>query len=743
MSYQALARKWRPKTFDQVIGQDHVVSALSNALNNQRVHHAFLFTGTRGVGKTTLARIFAKALNCEKGVNSTPCDQCVACCGVDQGNFIDLIEVDAASRTKVDDTRELLDNVQYKPTQGRYKIYLIDEVHMLSTHSFNALLKTLEEPPSHVKFLLATTDPQKLPTTILSRCIQFNLKSMDVGRLNGQLEKILEAENIPYDGAGLMVLARSANGSVRDALSLLDQAIAFGNGEVRADQVRQMLGMIDESYTRDLLELLCRDEATKLLQVVGEMAQRSVDFSTGMDELLTMIHNVSLFQVNPEALEWKGLDSAELSELAEIADAGVLQLFYQIALLGKRDLPLAPDPRTGFEMALLRMLAFKPEKPGKKPEGQSDNKPGQVGSGPATPGPTTPGPASLGSATPGPTSLGQVADNAHPSTAASSVSPRSRIERSPGKSAPPMISESWEVSGNYSGDYNVEPPMSGSSMNTQVGGAAIPSNEEQDQIKKVEDAHLERERRIDRYLVDSVEDSSTSVPPGFSQGEERDLSNSWGDRSDLSSINGQKDNRRNGGYSDFAHEPFVDLPQNQFQNQPQERPQEQLLDLAPDLTSDLTSDLSPDLERYDELVRGKSLSIENMSDINGWNEFVDHSGLVGMAREIVMNMVPKSVEGKIVTLSLDISQKHLFNANRIKKIETHCREVLDIDVAFQVDVENSAELGQETPSKKREREKREREAEARAAFIHDPNVQEMVDMFDARVMTESIRSSNN
>ena len=236
MSYQALARKWRPKTFDQVIGQEHVVSALTNSLDNQRVHHAFLFNGTRGVGKTTLARIFAKALNCEQGIGSTPCGECVPCRGVDQGNFIDLLEVDAASRTKVDDTRELLDNVQYTPAQGRFKIYLIDEVHMLSTHSFNALLKTLEEPPEHVKFLLATTDPQKLPTTILSRCIQFNLKAMDIGQINSQLEKILDAEEIPYDPPALLILARSANGSVRDALSLLDQGIAFGNGEVRSEK---------------------------------------------------------------------------------------------------------------------------------------------------------------------------------------------------------------------------------------------------------------------------------------------------------------------------------------------------------------------------------------------------------------------------------------------------------------------------------------------------------------------------
>ncbi|MDA7962385.1 MAG: DNA polymerase III subunit gamma/tau [Gammaproteobacteria bacterium] len=359
MSYQALARKWRPKTFAEVVGQEHVVAALVNGLDSERVHHAFLFTGTRGVGKTTLARIFARALNCEKGVTSAPCGKCAACAGVDDGNFIDLIEVDAASRTKVDDTRELLDNVQYTPTQGRFKIYLIDEVHMLSTHSFNALLKTLEEPPEHVKFLLATTDPQKLPPTILSRCIQFNLKAMEIGRLGELLEKILTEESVAHDRAALLILARAANGSVRDALSLLDQGIAYGNGEVREAAMRAMLGMIEQGFTGKLLAQICDGESEAALETVAAMALRSVDFAAALDEILSALHNAALCQVNPKALEWKGADSGEAAELAA-RDAELLQLLYQIALLGKRDLALAPDPRSGFEMALLRMIAFRP-----------------------------------------------------------------------------------------------------------------------------------------------------------------------------------------------------------------------------------------------------------------------------------------------------------------------------------------------------------------------------------------------
>ena len=360
MSYQALARKWRPQTFSEVIGQEHVVSALSNALESGRVHHAYLFTGTRGVGKTTLARILAKALNCETGITPAPCGECTACAGITQGSYVDLIEVDAASRTKVEDTREILENVQYAPTVGRSKIYLIDEVHMLSGHSFNALLKTLEEPPGHVKFLLATTDPQKLPPTILSRCIQFNLRAMDIQQLQDHLGHILEAEDIPFDAEGLQVLARSADGSVRDALSLLDQAIAHGNGEVRTDRVRVMLGMIDEQFTLDLLRAVAVRDGAAVLATVAGMAGRAVDFRAALDDVLAALHNAALHQVNPEVLSWKGADPGPAAELAALADPELLQLLYQVALVGKRDLSLAPDPRSGFEMTLLRMAVFQP-----------------------------------------------------------------------------------------------------------------------------------------------------------------------------------------------------------------------------------------------------------------------------------------------------------------------------------------------------------------------------------------------
>ena len=361
MSYQVLARKWRPRVFREMVGQEHVLQALINALDHNRLHHAYLFTGTRGVGKTTIARILAKCLNCETGVSSEPCGQCSSCREIAEGRFVDLIEVDAASRTKVEDTRELLENVQYAPTRGRYKVYLIDEVHMLSNSSFNALLKTLEEPPPHVKFLLATTDPQKLPMTILSRCLQFNLKNMNPERIVQHLKFVLNEELVPFEESALWHLGRAADGSMRDAMSLTDQAIAYGSGKITDAEVSTMLGTIDQTAVYDIVNALASLDGRAVLAAVERMSEQAPDYASALAEMLAVLHRIAIAQALPEAVDNSRGDRERIMQLAQQLPSEDVQLFYQTALLGRRDLPLAPDPRAGFEMVLLRMLAFKPQ----------------------------------------------------------------------------------------------------------------------------------------------------------------------------------------------------------------------------------------------------------------------------------------------------------------------------------------------------------------------------------------------
>ncbi|QCP58770.1 DNA polymerase III subunit gamma/tau [Pantoea sp. SO10] len=362
MSYQVLARKWRPQAFADVVGQEHVLTALANGLSLGRIHHAYLFSGTRGVGKTSIARLLAKGLNCETGITSTPCGQCDNCREIEQGRFVDLIEIDAASRTKVEDTRDLLDNVQYAPARGRFKVYLIDEVHMLSRHSFNALLKTLEEPPSHVKFLLATTDPQKLPVTILSRCLQFHLKALDVEQIQQQLAHVLQQEQIAAEPRALHLLARAADGSMRDALSLTDQAIAMGQGSVTRDTVAQMLGTLDDEQPLALIEALVDGQGEQVMALLDQAASRGVEWEALLVEMLRLLHRIAMVQLLPGSLSEDDLSQADrLRELARVLPPADVQLYYQTLLMGRKDLPLAPDRRLGVEMTLLRALAFHPQ----------------------------------------------------------------------------------------------------------------------------------------------------------------------------------------------------------------------------------------------------------------------------------------------------------------------------------------------------------------------------------------------
>ncbi len=362
MSYLALARKWRPSQFSEVVGQSHVLTALENALNQNKLHHAYLFSGTRGVGKTSIGRLFAKGLNCETGITATPCGQCHTCKEIEEGRFVDLLEIDAASRTKVEDTRELLDNVQYKPARGRFKVYLIDEVHMLSRHSFNALLKTLEEPPEYVKFLLATTDPQKLPVTILSRCLQFHLKPISVDHIHEQLDFILAAEKVSFEQRALGLIAHAADGSMRDALSLTDQAIALGNGKVMSDMVSTMLGTLDTDQAIHLLEAIASKQIESAMATVHHLASNGVDWDSLLQELASQLHRIAMYQALPATLDKSKPDADKIERLAHHFTPQDVQLYYQIALKGRQDLPLAPTERMGLEMSVLRMMAFRPAK---------------------------------------------------------------------------------------------------------------------------------------------------------------------------------------------------------------------------------------------------------------------------------------------------------------------------------------------------------------------------------------------
>ena len=360
MSYQVLARKWRPQTFHELVGQSHVKQALVNALTQNRLHHAYLFTGTRGVGKTTIARIFAKSLNCDKGISAEPCGQCSSCTDIEAGRYIDLLEIDAASRTKVEDTREILDNVQYAPTRGRYKVYLIDEVHMLSKHSFNALLKTLEEPPEHVKFLLATTDPQKLPVTILSRCLQFNLNALSQSEIHEQLAHVLQQEQLSFDDKSLQALAKAADGSMRDALSLTDQAVAQTNGNISYQAVQSMLGLMDIHYSQTMLAAVLCQDGDALLAEIKNLVSRNPNFVALLDDLIALTHLIQLVQLVPSAAALDESNREFIEQVAQTTDAQQIQVYYQLLLNGKKDLQWAPDAKLGFEMIMLRLLAFQP-----------------------------------------------------------------------------------------------------------------------------------------------------------------------------------------------------------------------------------------------------------------------------------------------------------------------------------------------------------------------------------------------
>ncbi len=467
MSYQVLARKWRPRTFEDMVGQEHVLQALIHALENQRLHHAYLFTGTRGVGKTTIGRLLARCLNCETGVTPNPCGQCTSCQEIQEGRFVDLIEIDAASRTGVDDMRELTDNVQYAPTRGRYKVYLIDEVHMLTNQSFNAFLKTLEEPPEHVKFLLATTDPQKLPVTVLSRCLQFNLKRMTPEHIAGHLKHVLAEEGIPFEEPALWLLARAADGSMRDALSLTDQAIAFGNQKLAASDVSNMLGTIDQRDIERIVNALVERDGPGLLSEIARISDFAPDYSVILADLLSLFHRVTMEQVVPGSADNALGDANQVQALARKLSAEDAQLFYQAALMGRKDLDITPDARMGFEMTLLRMLAFRPGTDRREPPTVSsggNSATGDTGDepGPAAPQVSEPGPQEHTAAAPGPEAAPAMAaePESNPRAEPDPVpEPESEPAPAPVSEEPPLPEEPPEVEPDFG--YEPEPLESG------------------------------------------------------------------------------------------------------------------------------------------------------------------------------------------------------------------------------------------------------------------------------------------
>ncbi|MFR0674594.1 DNA polymerase III subunit gamma/tau [Enterobacterales bacterium AW_CKDN230030176-1A_HGKHYDSX7] len=680
MSYQVLARKWRPRSFREMVGQAHVLKALINALDNQRLHHAYLFTGTRGVGKTTIARIIAKCLNCETGITSTPCGTCSVCREIDEGRFVDLIEIDAASRTKVEDTRELLDNVQYAPSRGRFKVYLIDEVHMLSTHSFNALLKTLEEPPPYVKFILATTDPQKLPATILSRCLQFSLKNMSPERVVEHLTHVLGAENVPFEDDALWLLGRAADGSMRDAMSLTDQAIAFGEGRVLAADVRAMLGTLDHGQVYGVLQALLDGDARALLEAVRALAEQGPDWGGVLAEMLNVLHRVAVAQALPDAVDNGQGDRDKVLALASALPAEDVQFYYQMGLIGRRDLPLAPDPCGGFEMVLLRMLAFRPADtddaptPRLKTSGISQataDSPEPVAVAPSAPAavPTSqPDPVAAPAPTPlerddpdaplaavaGPTVKPRVAAEVLESAPADDQGFHPPWEDSPAESAPPAP--------RTNAGLQASPPPAAPMP------SAVPSRDDAPPFDP-EAYDLAGMTREDEPPSDDEDDYVVETDPtGFTYLDE---------------------------LAEHVHDPE---PSSVPEPSPAARP-----------------------------ATGLALQ---------WLELFPQLPISGMTGNIAANCTLVAADGDDWLLHLDPAQGALFNATQQRRLNEALDQHLGRSLRLTIELVRPE---QETPAQAAARKRAERQREAEVAIERDPLIQQMVRQFGATVRSDSIQ----
>ncbi|MGR4068901.1 DNA polymerase III subunit gamma/tau [Billgrantia sp. C5P2] len=675
MSYQVLARKWRPRTFHELVGQEHVQRALVNALDQGRLHHAYLFTGTRGVGKTTLARILAKCLNCtakgygDDGVTSTPCGECDSCRAIDEGRFVDLIEVDAASRTKVEDTRELLDNVQYAPTQGRYKVYLIDEVHMLSTSSFNALLKTLEEPPPHVKFLLATTDPQKLPATVLSRCLQFTLKNMPPERIVTHLAKVLEAESIGFEESALWLLGRAADGSMRDAMSLTDQAIAFGQGQVRHADVAAMLGTLDHRHVLALVEALADTDAPRLLSEIAQLAEQGPDFAAVLDDMTAVLHRLAVAQMVPDAVDNGHGDRETVLALASRFTAEDVQLYYQIGIQGRGDMAHAPDLRTALEMTLLRMLAFRPQgvpQPAKTPLPLRGS---DVGGTPPAPaggtGESPPHAQNAGSTTSMPPSrpaLDSTGQPAEPAPVQSTPEPGVESERA--EPPPP-----WEEPA----DAAMTPPL----------GAASHATAEFTQKAPV----VSRDNH--GTPVAAIEQPSTQ---------------SFATRQDMAEKAEEGDT-----VVLEAPEQFIEAP-------------------AVEESS---------AEESESQAVAASAASTGLLDHARWLDRFDSLGLGGLTRNLAAHCVVEADDGNRLTLRLDPSQEAMNAEIHVRRVQDALATIgVPRQLAIEP---GPLPTEVETPRQRADRIAAERHAEAVAALQRDPHVRQLQDTFGARLIESSVK----
>ena len=687
MDHQVLARKWRPRNFKEMVGQEHVLKALINALDHNRLHHAYLFTGTRGVGKTTIARILAKCLNCEKGVTSEPCGTCSSCVEINEGRCIDLIEVDAASRTKVEDTRELLDNVQYLPTRARYKVYLIDEVHMLSNNSFNALLKTLEEPPPHVKFLLATTDPQKLPVTILSRCLQFNLKNMSPERIAEHLGFVLGEEEIKFDDAALWQLGRAADGSMRDALSLTDQAISFGENSVMETDVSTMLGSIDRGRIQQIFQALLDKNAAVILDQITELAEFSPDYASVLEELISLLHRIAVSQAVPDAAARDAALAEKLRDYAAQISAEDLQLYYQIALIGRRDLPLNPDPKAGLEMVLLRMLAFSPVDNVQplEPKKKLTAKPFQADTKPRV------------------AANASVPDASKRPSATPAISPES-VPSGRGKAAQALAVAR--------GEAGIDASLRSESTSTSSSATAtkvdlLVDNDAQAGLQNQPASEID-ERQVTKPTPISTGYATATAQESASESSEPDISSDE--------------------YAEYAQ-------YNPGQNSTGQRPSSQARvssgkaapAISPPIDSVAIVDTDTDTERF---------PIGKLNNNDDWIKVAHQSPIRGMTRNIAMQCTFESRTETHILLLIDPQYIDLLNDSHQSRIEQGLSETLTSAVKVAIKAGSST---QETPGAWQQRLKGERMDAAREALKNDDNVKRWVTDFGATLEEDSIK----